>query len=1458
MDQNKYEIIFINDYATALLSAAFDSVSPYENLCAKRMDAAEVIKSFPEKPSKRTCFVLCRFEGDCFEHLKSIGAAVYGPQVILHYIRENKPLPKVPYPLYSTALMDAVATVTSVTGADREYLLSSIQMLHGQASRDLFDGVNVVITPKVGSKKYLVGASRGLHILLPTWITEAWKLSAIQDPINMMRPEYTERFKVPVFSQLVICVSGLSTEERKEVCDLVTNNGGSYSGMMKVGETTHLIVKQASGVKYSHAKKWKIQIVNVRWLVDSVSKGYALDEEDYRVAEVGGSSSTPTGDATKRSISFDNLSVISHANTTSTRIDETRTESNSAEGFVRPKSTPKSGILSGCSLALRDCTQDEVKSYSEIIKQLGGRLYTELQDQVSEPLTHVIVGTLKNQKLSKNTEPGLLLVNGSWLVACSDSAKRVPEANYLISQATEAEDDTLRDIDPGENIQPNVDTEDLNLINQYFANGGLAEVDDFTHASANPAHFDHTSGTIRNAGTVDNHPEESSEPTRSQGIFSKSSFFLHEELSDKERDDIMVVIREAGGSILSSCTNANFVVAPFFVRTLPDVSEMCRFVTPFWVDHCATKSSVCIEDLSKEKAFCPLARSGPPPLKGCVISLSGFEGRDRSLLTSYSQALGCIVQEYFLRKAIPGRKLVASTHLVAAKPDGRKWPAARQWGLPAVSRQWLYACAEEWSLVNELEYPVEGSLGLENTRSTALKAEGEPRKSVLPNQHVKDRRLTEMCLNEKVLQPIQTPEKGDPIQGPIYPPGSTPKSTLDTMRTPDWVNNTVKSDHTSMNSSSRDSLGRIFKPSPPVSEQVARCLKRAINTTAALPKRKLDFSDDGPVELPLKEVVICVAKHLSSRQVELNNVAKQLGGDFKWTYDGQVCTHIIAEHQPLPEIVHSRGEKEHASSPHQTPETPSGYSSTQAALDSDVIAAKRDGKFIVHPKWLTTCLASSSRLPEADFPPSSLSVVDTPRLRLESPTELAKPAAKIARTASSSLLGDVSRRLELMLGVPAKCGSESRAKLPAETKDIHTLDIPKGKRCALEDDACSDVVDPTGVSFLTGNTGSTSRRLRRNPRRGNYNTSFNNSPHLHPEGIGGLKTGEEGKSELRTAVEGSVDRAQPSQSLMVRWQYEDALPCSPNESLPVSGTAPDHRNIHSPLCSNPGQGMVGIEAVTTRDRLSRRGTSGLATSSIDQDSGKFKEPSAKPQANGEVCPAKQQPERHVIAISGLPSDERDHYAAIVAQLGGEVDSQLSMSERTTHLIVHTPGRSEKCLICLATGKWMLHKSYLDACSRESRWVDESPYEWGGPGTEPLLMQLSPAQPRSGGSGSSTLSHQRQQAQQTRDLARAARRWRLAGGKAFENWRVIFGSGCDKETSFRRVIEAGGGQVLASGPPYPPASVVTHAFFKRRPTGSNLSSQLPPEYRWLRIDYLCAYLTAGQDAPQEEFALGNSC
>jgi len=40
-------------------------------------------------------------------------------------------------------------------------------------------------------------------------------------------------------------------------------------------------------------------------------------------------------------------------------------------------------------------------------------------------------------------------------------------------------------------------------------------------------------------------------------------------------------------------------------------------------------------------------------------------------------------------------------------------------------------------------------------------------------------------------------------------------------------------------------------------------------------------------------------------------------------------------------------------------------------------------------------------------------------------------------------------------------------------------------------------------------------------------------------------------------------------------------------------------------------------------------------------------------------------------------------------------------EDVTHVLMHQPSRSEKYLCSLASGKWILHPSYIDDCLEEN-------------------------------------------------------------------------------------------------------------------------------------------------------------
>lgn len=155
----------------------------------------------------------------------------------------------------------------------------------------------------------------------------------------------TEEYVCPVLRGCTVCVTGLSSAERKEVQRLCERHGANYTGQLKMNECTHLIVSEPTGKsptvqasifslliiviillgkilvlnvvtsplpvsfwvfclfagqKYECARKWNVYCVTLHWLFDSIEKGFCQDESRYKVDRNAPKSSrmqtsTPTG-----------------------------------------------------------------------------------------------------------------------------------------------------------------------------------------------------------------------------------------------------------------------------------------------------------------------------------------------------------------------------------------------------------------------------------------------------------------------------------------------------------------------------------------------------------------------------------------------------------------------------------------------------------------------------------------------------------------------------------------------------------------------------------------------------------------------------------------------------------------------------------------------------------------------------------------------------------------------------------------------------------------------------------------------------------------------------------------------------------------------------------------------------------------------------------------------------------
>lgn len=92
------------------------------------------------------------------------------------------------------------------------------------------------------------------------------------------------------FSGLVICVTGLSKEARKQVMEATERLGGKYSPHLHP-QCTHLVVQSFSGRKFEHALKHGLKngllVVSLAWFVDSVRRNVRLNESLYSVKGVG-------------------------------------------------------------------------------------------------------------------------------------------------------------------------------------------------------------------------------------------------------------------------------------------------------------------------------------------------------------------------------------------------------------------------------------------------------------------------------------------------------------------------------------------------------------------------------------------------------------------------------------------------------------------------------------------------------------------------------------------------------------------------------------------------------------------------------------------------------------------------------------------------------------------------------------------------------------------------------------------------------------------------------------------------------------------------------------------------------------------------------------------------------------------------------------------------------------------
>ncbi|XP_074051938.1 DNA topoisomerase 2-binding protein 1 isoform X2 [Macrotis lagotis] len=1410
------------------------------------------------KKSDRSLYICDPFSGVVFDHLKKLSCRIVGPQVVVFCMQNQRCVPRAEYPVYNMVMADVTISCTSLDKETRKEVHKYVQMMGGRVCRDLSISVTHLIAGEVGSKKYLVAANLGKPIMLPSWVKELWKKSQ-EKCMTQLTDVKMEDFKCPLFFGCTICVTGLCSLDRRAVQRLTLENGGRYMGQLKMNECTHLIVHEPKGQKYECAKRWNVHCVTVEWFFHSIEKGFCQDETKYKSepkseAKSVPGTSTPTGQNCEPSdvshISNINSSCINESTHNSVMNNKLGSLLENLQNLDISAFQAPEDLLDGCRIYLCGFSGRKLDKLRRLINCGGGVRF----NQLNEDVTHVIVGDYDDelkQFWTKSTHRPHV-VGPKWLLECFSkgyllSEKPYIHLNYQPVEITVSDQPGMKSTFPPKNnsFSKNeyVDIEkhqktDEDLLFQYMNDQVIV---DEGEKSETGIFNDSISATIqgdnRSFLSHNSLPETS---TVIEGLFNLKKFLVVG-FSEEDESCIVDIIKGNAGKILplQSRTIADYAVVPLLGCEVE--STVGEVVTNTWLITCVEQQHLF--DPASNPLFTPvpvLEGSGTP-LKNCVLSFSQFVGAEKDSLVYLANLLGARIQEFFVRKDNEKKDILASTHLIVKQPDGSKYQAAQKWGFPAVSMAWILETAKLGRRADECKFLVgkeEESFETQMIVDKSYSVTPENPNLVLePQRRAPVTPLDVNRFRSKTFHTVISQQTRNSSNPPIE---VQPKKELSLhLDTPSKFLSKDKLFKPSFDV--KDALAALETPlgpsqqnrrmSTPLSEVIGKNLKLALANSSrhtvaltASPMLKDAQTEKEEDPKPLHNVVICVSKKLSKKQSELNTVAASLGADYRWSFD-ETVTHFIYQGRPND-------------------------------INREYKAAKERGVHIVSEHWLLESAQEYRRLPESLYPHTY-----NPKMSLDISAVQDNRVCTSRSLSTSKITKDDDEPLDLSLEgndedmtIDQKEVASTNGEIPIIPKGAltQTLEMRRSFQKQLQ-----EIMSATSI-------------VKHQGQRNSHSRNGCDSSSSTPDGTWSARSSRSRVLEaLRQSRQAIADvNTEPSQMEQIIWDdptaREERARLASSLQWPICPTQyPDLQTTVKDLEDSPFQESLPDSAIAEHAVFDPENVCVMETpkepvcedpETTIKDSHLIPTPQAPsiafPLANPPVAPhpkekTVQAEETHEelekqyrFQLSSLNPQERIDYCHLIEELGGLVLEKQCFDSSCTHIIVGHPLRNEKYLASMAAGKWILHRSYLEACRAAGHFIQEEEYEWGSSSILDALTGINVQQ---------------------RKLALAAMRWRKRIQKkqeegivegAFSGWKVILSVDQCREAGFRRLLQSGGAKVLP-GHSVPLLKEATHMFadfskLKPGDTRVNIAEAAAHKVNCLKPEYIADYLM--QDSP----------
>uniref|UniRef100_A0A4W4ESJ0 BRCT domain-containing protein n=1 Tax=Electrophorus electricus TaxID=8005 RepID=A0A4W4ESJ0_ELEEL len=1473
--RDEYMVKFVerNGQKSELALSAYEAIVELQS--EKYVQTIDEEVALQLEQNDKSLYVFSDFTSNAFEHCRQLGCRIVSPLVVLFCLQLQRCVPKAEKPVYNMAMADIAVSCTSLDKEARTEVMDLVQLMGGRVYRDLNVSVTHLVAGEVGSKKYLVAANLGKPILLPTWVKACWEKS--QESLFLHSDLCMEDYLCPVLKGCTVCVTGLSTVERKEVQRLCELHGGHYTGQLKMNECTHLIVNEPSGQKYEFARKWNVYCVSLHWLFDSIEKGFSQDESRYAVeregkrrAEESGrpNTSTPTGSSMSKE-DGPSLLGLSHISNVSMNVNETAITTATTSRLETPDPIdsfdvtvcPTDDLLDGCKLFLCGTAGKRLEKLRRLVNSAGGLRF----NQPGEELTHIVMGEVdqdvKNFLAKAVHRPHVVTVQ--WLLdSCTHGSVLPVEGYFHPSFPPPAPAAVDMPVPPAPRPSaakppaPQARAEE-DLLSQYMDN------DQTVVEPPAPNSSNKTPGSALAAPVAPG--QDSSLPEASEGALFKGKRFLLVGFGAEAEAQLSLLVMENMGKVVVGRFRgvADYAVVPLLgCEVEATVDEVA---TDTWLTMCVEQQSVL--PLASHPLFSPVVvREGCCPLRDCVLSVSQFSGAERESLILLAKHLGASVQEYFVRIANQRKGMLASTHLVLQTPEGTKYQAAQKWGLPAVTLRWVLESARTGKRAEEAHYLVDLPPSPEHSEESFIGASQKapaapvplrlsPELPLLGPQNgaavtpLDTSRLQSRAIHS-VLRKMQNGERSEvdvTMPGPDEGTGSLQKEPALQLDTPSRFLSRDRLFGPSFNI--KDVFDHLKTPGnkplqgqrveTPLSEVIERNLKAAVANSnrshvlslaalTASPQLGKEPELQEQASTPLTGVVVCVSKKLSKKQGELNAIAASLGAEFRWSCDDTV-THYI-------------------------------YQGKVGDSSKEYKAVKKRGLHIVSQHWLQACTDEQKHVAESLYPFTfnpkmslTLSQVSNSTQRSPPPASVqAKPQALPedgdTRSCSVNNITDISTPHRVSGAEP-----EQEQQASAERRDLtETLEMRENLQRQLQ-----EIMSATKL---------TSHR-RASSRLACMGSGGLDSPRT-PESLGRVGRRSRTLEALRMSRDVAMDvNTEASQSEQIVWDDPTAReerakladnlqwPGSPSqhsEPLAILPPPPSHESP-SARDSMTDSELVELAACDVIEEQMKQKVTPLGVNADPRDS-KAPEapdnvlpvsvPTAPPEPQVHCCEeeaVKKEPPR--FQLSSLNPQERIDYSYLIEELGGILLEKQCFDPSCSHIIVGYPLRNEKYLAAMAAGKWILHRSYLEACRSEGHFIPEDDYEWGSRSILDALPSITSQQKR---------------------LALAALRWRKAlqghadKEGAFGGWTVMLNIDQARDAGFRRLLQSGGARVL----PSPSPSLykdTTHLFadFSQLGPGDvrvDVAEASAHGVKCLRPEYIADYLMQDPSPPMDAYYL----